>query len=772
MIPSGSLTYTIPVASARTEVGGDAFPSAIGSLSNYISKPDPYTNNKIEGFHWDERVWSDDTVENWAISLPVNWDASPSGIPDTYFQPGIGSNDDLLLTGVELIPSASGIKDAWRRGWVPVLKHGWYYDHKEEGYLFSDDSEIAYVVHSGIVPSISQTFNSVIIPTVPKVGVPMIAEQFHWNETEGKYEIELSVRKRVEFTGIKDPVTFERASTYNSLSESILYDNVDTAESEFVLGKDSFGNTVAIFNGQFSVSGTEIVSYGNGSPIEVHTGYAPIDSTMSLSVQTYMPISGVRQSWTPIVGSGIPVGYQVAVDYDMGLLSFGDPDNLSIPCPPSGHAIEVGYWKTLRVEWEPESTQDEIIALEANLNPVYRRSGHGFVYLSNGVSDPASIELEARLPELAIDSYGPLYIGNNIAPIIATVKDKNGIALEDQVVTFYIRNRPGAGTFGSAGLDTDAPTDEYGQAKVFYVPPRSIDEIGQNIDYDHFTRDNAPDPILYPGKTQVTRLNTNTLSLEGSLEDIYLYEIYTNDPIQGLYRPELGIDETTQLLDYYSTYFSSEEIYGPLGLVPGTTTPTSGAIEWESAHRLVWNLARPKLFTGAEGEGKRVLASVVRGDMLNPHTFAYGAVGPFQPIAVEIASSGSYTINREYNVVYDTSTYKLPVPSGSMPFAPSGELWGYMLVAPTIVTLQASVINERTGETILSNEITVQLKVPPYLSGVWEIDAINQSDINEISALLAGLTASGQRVPLGFRLRSSNVTLAGALDGVTFLDIN
>jgi hypothetical protein len=93
------------------------------------------------------------------------------------------------------------------------------------------------------------------------------------------------------------------------------------------------------------------------------------------------------------------------------------------------------------------------------------------------------------------------------------------------------------------------------------------------------------------------------------------------------------------------------------------------------------------------------------------------------------------------------------------------------MVAPTTVSIRASTYNPRLNQTIYSNQIKVKLQVPSYLSGMWYIDAINDNHLEEISQLLAGAVV-GSGVPLGFRLKSSNITLAAALDGVTFLDVN
>ena len=153
-------------------------------------------------------------------------------------------------------------------------------------------------------------------------------------------------------------------------------------------------------------------------------------------------------------------------------------------------------------------------------------------------------------------------------------------------------------------------------------------------------------------------------------------------------------------------------------------------------------------------------------EALDPHLFQQNAWVPMRPMLVEDVAAGVY------DVIYDTSIYDMPVPSGTTGPVTSGGLYSYFVVAPTSVDIQASVYNSRIGREIYSNTITVDISIPDYMNGVWELEEINQLEIDEISSLLTEAVASGQKIPLGWRLKTSNIVLAGALDGVTFLDVN
>jgi len=762
VIGSGVLTYNTPVISARSE--------------------DLWFEDDT-GWKWDERVWFGETTDNWAAFVPANWDPTTSGITTSYFQSGIGSNRDLELIDVELVPSSGLQTRSLYNIWAPEIQHGYYYDFEDEGYLYSDDSEVAYPTYSGITTASENYnltisgFNQVDLDSIPQVGVPVRAEQYEWNPNLGKYDLFDRYRKKILFTGQRDD-DLVRQDTYNTVTGVTYWSLIDQDEKEFQViysGVSDGGPVVALFNQQ---AGSEVgspaleqlgISDGSAGQ-QFHLKYSPVDNSQGVLIYSSTTIpdsvsySGIS-SWESIpFSSGLAVD-QVKVDYDLGILEFGDPDLSDQNTPAAGNYILANYWKTFRIEYEPQASSNTIIATEANINPIYRRSGQGFVYLSTELEDPSTIELTAQLPEIQTDVYGPLAIGNAYAPIIATVKDRRGDVLEDQEVTFYITSVPAPGSFGTLASTSSSVTDEFGEARSYYHPPRGVNEIGENITAAGHSIDNTP---IYTGVTQTTTFHTENILVEGDVDDIFLYQVQVDDALQGFMETTLDQDSSTvQTTEYYRQFFTNESIYGSTGMdIGGSGAITTGAKDWEYNHREVRNLPLPSIFQTDMGMGRKVIVSAYDGQALNPHTFASGCYIPMQPIDVIAAGGG------EYDVIFDTSTYEIPVPSGTLGPVPSGILHSYFLVSPTTVTLQASVYNERRNQDILSNTIDVKLSIPNYLSGLWVLDQINQVHIDEVSATLSGIIANDQKVPLGWRLRSDNLALAAALDGVTFLDIN
>ena len=782
-VPSGILTLNESLPLGRAESGGPAYAGSIGAYSVYTDLEHPNTGNKIQGWQWDKRTWSGERDDNVVSLIPSNFDATTSGVTQAYFQSGIGDGDDLLLQGIVHLPS-SGLNSAGvLNEWAPKINHGYYYDYEDENYLYSDDSEIVYLTCSGVAHS---GFNKVGLLSKPKVGVPVSVVRYSWDNEIGKYSIALKAQKKIHFTGeLQDDNT--RLETWDDRKGIIIWDNIDDTYPEFIVLDSGVTPTTpeVIMNGQFcdvypSLTTYEELGYSTGTPTQTfYTTFSPIDSSMPINVVSYVTATGVITTWSGIPSSGILTSglYQVKVDYDLGILEFGVNVSGVLPsginAPSGGDTVAVRYYPSMKVEYEPEESNDYIIAHEVTLNPVYRQQGRGFVYLQTAVQDPASITLSADLPVLGTDVFGPVYLGNTVAPLIATVFDSQGDVIEGQTVTFFITSDPAPGSFGSTGDSTTARTNLVGQARAYYTPPASIDEIGEYVEYENYSTNSSPTEPA--GATHTTTLRTTNLLIQGDLSDISVYQVLINDASQGWLDPSLDPTDTeAQEASYLEKWFYDEQLYGRLGLVSSgvnlsivsSGVVTSGAVNWEITHREAWDLLRPTIFDTSEANGKKVLASVLDATAINPHTFTAGAVAPFRPSLVNSAG------DNEYDLVFDTTVYRLPPPTASQSVAPAGILHSYFVVAPTSIEIQASVYNERRGVTILSNTIQLRVNVPPYLNGTWTIDAINETHISEILGLVASGLSIGQKVPLGFRLRSTNITLAAAVNGVTFLDVN
>lgn len=779
ILPSGLLIYTTPENTADELVGGKFYSAYIGSESIYANIEHPETDKKIEGFKWDNACWmSDDTIDRYG-EIRAIFDPSISGLKETYFQSGIGDDDDIQLINIDTV-TTSGLRiDDLTNDFVPEINHGYYYDYSEGRYLFSDGSNVIYPTCSGLVDGISQAFNKIGFPDYPKTGIPIKARKFIWDSSIGKYELEKEYIKKDHFTGLRD-ADLVRQETDDEY-DRIFWHLIDTTYEEFIVTYSGNGFPNAIFNtqiveeiGSITQSGIpalktqdydysaedfnlDFLGYTTGLTDEVfNTTFSPIDLSMEYKVFTWNSVNDI-QEWL-VVTSGLTLtGNQCYLDRDLGLVQFGG-DTI----PTTGSKVGAYYWNTAQIEYEPENTIDSVKGYEVSLNPIIRSSGRGFLYLGTYEDSPASITLEADLPEISTDTYGPLYIGNTYAKLIATVLDQQGNYIEGLPVIFHITSTPISGSFSNQD-SINAMTGVNGKAKTFYNPPESIAELGE-----YTTSGEVNNSPSYPAPiTQTTSLFIDELALAiDDFEDpagIYLYQVHANDALLGILYS--GIDfnsEEETIRNYYVNYFSSEEsIYGRLGLTSSGTVEDY-TITWEEAHRELLNLSQPIWFSlnSESSSGRKLIVAEYDTTAVNPHvpdpTTQSGAFIPVEPIEV-IDHNGSYEL------VYDTSSLDFPLPSGLMT--------AYFIAAPAYVTFQASIYNEQLNKTIYSNEISIKLDIPPYMNGTWLIDGINSMKIEEINSLITS-AFEGRIMPLGFRLRSSTVTLAAAVNGVTYLDIN
>jgi len=336
---SGVLTYNTPIISARAEPGGPASPAFIGSLSPFISSAHPHTGKLIEGWKWDERAWSSEITDNIVMSVPGNWDATIDDLPETYFQSGMGSNRDIQLEQILSMPSSGLNAVKLYNIWAPEVYHGWYYEYSEVGYLFSDDSEVLYASYSGVVPGIgfatASGFNEIELLSHLKVGTPVTVQRWRWMNEDGRHVVDLDLRKKVHFTGLLEGT--QRLETYDDVNDTIIWDNIDRSEPEFVI-VDSGVLPRIVTNSQYidvypPDSGLEELGlYDGGAGQQYFTTFAPIDDTMGdngIEVYSYLTQSGEWTQWSPIEmsdefspGSGI---YEVRLDPELGILEFGDP---------------------------------------------------------------------------------------------------------------------------------------------------------------------------------------------------------------------------------------------------------------------------------------------------------------------------------------------------------------------------------------------------------------------------------------------------------------
>lgn len=726
-----------------------------GFRSNATVTPVRATGNVIEGFKFDESFWRSAAEENDITVVTNLWDPSLGDVP---LQSGIGDGEDLELEEVTI--ERFNNKAVWR----PVLNHGFYYDEEEERYLFSDDALTVYpakgvVVVNNLDATISGG-NYLDLQFTPKPGVPILARTFKWDSENFIFNVHEQANKKVEFTPTEeDLLTF--------VGGEVQWDNVSTAKKEFLLDYSQepprviFNQEVSTLVGRYSIADTqdeleamELVGILNGEDFqELNLMFSPVDRTQAVQVL----VSGISGITTYTVVSGLSMGgsSEVVVDYDLGILKFGSADEGGLP--EEDAVVYCAYYKTMAVEYEPAKSRDTVVHVPGDLNPIRHYKADGFVFVGQHPEEVESLILSAELPEISTNYFGPLYTGNDFANIIATVLDRHGNPVEGIEVFFEKVSGDNDVNFGSDETTT-AISNGDGEAVTLLNGPRTISSLGGYTD------------VLNVGVSG-TQLYVDDYFPPTSNDDLYLYQVQVTDNILGIPK--------ANLLEFYEDYIDELEIDPSITAGPlvtwslgdlGDYSWISGAyedlIKWEILHREAHHQVTPITYeVGDLSTGKRNIVAVLDSAAVNPHTGTTPAFVPLQPIFYTITESGTY-------VDFDQT----------LPAITSSGVKSYQVIGPEKVTLRAYTFNPLNNRRIESNTIDVLIDIADSGKGLYTIDAINSVpsgllgnayfydqknvDLEDVNISSTGL------LPVGWRIRSPGVTIASALDSVTFIDIN
>lgn len=750
------MAYFRSLFDAQVAIYKTSTPSNLtGFRSRFTTDPVKATGNTIKGFGFDDSFWRNATDDNDLTVLTNLWDPSLGDVP---IRSGIGDGADLALTEVAL--ERFNNKDVWR----PALNHGYYYDEEEERYLFSDDSLTVYPANGAVVVNnIDVTIsggNYLDLQFAPKPGIPILARGFKWDRSAYTYNVFESAIKKVEFTPLQEDLL-------TLVGGEIIWDNVNTSKKEFLLDYSStlprviFNQEVSSLVGRYSVGNTpseisamETVGTFTDDEYQEHNlTFSPVDRTKTVQVL----VSGVSGFTEYSVVSGLQSGQQdqVVIDYDLGLLKFGNAEEGGQP--ETDAVIYAAYYKTLALEYEPDKSRDTVLQVPGDLNPIRHHKADGFVFVGQVPEEVSSLILSAELPEISTNYFGPLYVGNDFANIIATVLDRNGNPVEGIEVFFEKISGDNDVNFGSDDTAT-AISDGDGEAITLLNGPSTITSLG-----------GVTDDISVG--VSGSQLYIDAYFPPTSEEDLYIYQVQVTDNI-------LGIPKAS-LLQFYENYIDEQEIDPSQATGPvvtwniddlGDYSWISGAyedlIKWEIIHRSVHRMTTPITYEADDiTTGKRNIVAVLDNDAVNPHTGTTPALVPLQPIFYTITESGTY-------VDFDQT---LP------PITASG-VRSYQVIGPEKVTLRAYTFNPLNNRRIESNTIEVLIDIPESGKGLYNIDAINSVPsgllgnayfYNQKNIELEDVNISSTGLlPLGWRIRSPGITIASALDSVTFIDIN
>jgi hypothetical protein len=739
-----------------------------GFRSKYLNEEHPATGKKITGFQFDEAFWRSDSEENNAFVEPTLWDTGSTKLEDK-FQIGVGDNEDLLVEDVVIQPQ--GFSGPSLHTWLPKINHGYYYGGQDEFYLFSDDGLTVYPTQfQKWMSQITTTSggNYVDLQFTPKPGIPILARSFSWNADQGFYEVDDLARKVVDFT----PKLVDGEPLLTTAGDEILWDNLSLGAQEFIVDF-STGSPRVIFNQQVvrpvghrlsntvtytpdELDAMELVGVAYEQDFqEHHLRFAPLDKESDIQIVLENGISATEYTIVEEFTEG--GSEEVQVDWDLGVLRFGSPTRGGRPI--TGFNIRAFYYKTLALEYEPVNSRDYALNTAANINPVRRYTADGFVLIRQRAEDPANLVLSAELPVISTDFYGPLYIGNSFSRLTAVVTTRNDEPIEGQEIFFEILQGPPDASFG-ADLNASAISNGKGEAVTLFNPPRRIEQMG-----------GVTDEVLVSGST--SQLFLPGYIPPGGNDTLFVFQVHTTDNILGIPK--------TDLLTFYEDYIQEQDTDSSQGQGPrinismgdlGDYGWISGAysdfIKWEILHRAFHDLATPIVYDPNDEDdlriGKKTVIAVLDPDAINPHTGTTPAFVPVQPVDYTITDAGTF-VNFDQVLPATGGLYK-----------------SYLVIGPTKARIRAYTTNQRTGQVVYSNVIEILLDIPDVAKGLVYVDAVNSMpsgllgnayNWNQENLQLesVNITTSGL-LPIGWRIRSPGITIASALDSITFLDIN
>lgn len=760
--------------------------NSIGHRSRYVDEVHPGTNKKIEGWKWNERTWATEGEFRATAHAPSIWDPTISGLDDEQWQSGYGDNKDLLLLGIEDV--AVGDDHVW----APRVHHGYFYARNEEWYLYSDSYLTEYFNVSGV-----ESGRQVLTLTRSyKPTIPIQVRSYKFDKQLARHTIYRDFRRKVEFSNDPDGPEFTIDTTTNP--PKIILDGMYSQEigQEIILSVSGTADPTDIY-------ALEILGTSDGTDEqEFPFLYSPVDPSGLVQIWSWVdPNFPLECEIIDPLDDFVSGVRQVKLDRDRGIVTFGTVGETIVPA--GGYQIGAHYTVCPAVIYEPADTVDSILAYssDADINPITSAISRGFVQLSTKSIDPATIELSSDLV-FQSGSYS-ISLGNSVGQLIAEVKGIDGNILEGQQVTFEILD-PQIGSFGTAIGGATAITGPNGKATTLYNSPRTIQGLGRA----------TTDVVYDSGDTIIT---VDGVVEPNSVDDLFIFKVHALDEVLGI--PASGVNS------YYESYLDDE------GMKAGLVQPTQ---EYEEEYRTLHELGIPIVYENDDYvTGKKTIMLTTRGGTMNPHTGSIesGILVPLYPDSIEnIGSTIEPTLRMRYGGVELTQPWTGDTKAYFIIGNAKAFVQAYVTNQRTRQRIYSNIINIEVNVPALVNGTyycDVLNDIPAgLLTAVKNVADISDASINATSGVdeywkdyidermwngvgigfetylewfrrtkrgdTVGLTdiatAMGNQdldgisgitpidcpseIPLGFRLKSTGVTIASILDQVTYLDPN
>lgn len=702
-------------------------------------------DNAPSGWEYDIKRWGS-PFDIKVPTMPRLLEPSFQGVKESeYFKSGVGDKElgDLKIKEIK----EYNLLDT--EIWLPVIKNGTYFRYKTKYFLFSDNSSVEYINRLDN----REGRNYIELIEQPKMDSPFLAASFRRDSVTKNIKYKKEYNQVSSFSGLY--VDGEELETVTSAGK-IIWDNVDVNRKEFIIDK-TINNTTRLF---FSQDYSETVGFdvNNIQDLEVceKIGYSTGDSfypykigDLNISSQSYalnyFPVlsddsfhlyvsnGSTYEEWTRVdtwwemVSSTSSNFYWV--DKDLGYVHFASQNGNYLP--PANSSIYASYSLTLRIEYEPEYSEETTTSILADVNPVTQNINQGFVCLTHEDLTPASITLSINKPHItgtySPKQYGPITTGSDYAVLKANVKSISSINLPNIPVSFFLNPIIGSLNNGSIAYGV---TNSEGNSYTNYQPPVDADSIGF---YSNLARDCTNPSYSEYREIVISASEETILGMEES--DLLTFMVLKDDILQGYKTVD----------DYLLSLYQIE--------TPSWVVDSDTYVLWEEETKLKYDLkdfVEPAAI-GEKIKGRKVVLYQISGEdnfdssAIHPITGEEGAVSPVRPVLIEkIEGLGDGT----------DGLYRIVLASGAVPDCGTGEdVGGYWIVADRNVEFQASCWSPYYNKTIFSNKINAQISLADYLKGVY------------ISQL-------GEQIPFGWKLPTNTDIISSGIDGTTFITIN
>lgn len=208
-----------------------------------------------------------------------------------------------------------------------------------------------------------------------------------------------------------------------------------------------------------------------------------------------------------------PADKVFTVNPEIGIVTFGDGINGAVP----GKYLKVlaAYKPTLKIQYEPESSNNFWSGKTIDLNLTKQNLNSGFLYISRKDLIPSQIELE--------------FASRNISAFETTDLNATVFTQEGEVVpnaNVFFETVQGGGTL----RDESLLTNPNGQANTIYTPSSRLQDVGIKIDlYEPGIDADTPGQEIfssYGDENGVPYLSLKALEvIQGDIDEMYLFKI-------------------------------------------------------------------------------------------------------------------------------------------------------------------------------------------------------------------------------------------------------